>query len=59
MVRDEDECGKKEIPLDANRVDVREIFSPRRSAEVASAFDFVPGTGFDLRTGWDVSTPAG
>ena len=44
--------------LDANRVDVREISSPRRSAEVARVFDFVPGTAFDLRTGWDLSTAA-
>ena len=45
--------------LRAAKVDVSEIFSPGRFAEVASAFDLVPGTAFDLRTGWDLATPAG
>ena len=45
--------------LEYDRVDVSEIFSPGRFAEVASAFDLVPGTAFDIRTGWDLATPAG
>ena len=45
--------------LEGSEVDVSEIFSPGRFAEVASAFQLIPGTAFDLRIGWDLSTAAG
>ena len=38
-------------------VDVSEIFNPGRFASQATAFGLVPGTAFDLRTGWNLSKP--
>ena len=42
-----------------DQTDVAELFCPGRFAEKASAFHLVPGTAFDLRTGWDLATASG
>ena len=41
-----------------NAVDVAEIFNPTRFVNRVSAFDLVPGSAFDLRTGWNLSLPS-
>ena len=45
--------------MDIHACDVAELFSPGRFAEKASAFALVPGSEFDLRTGWDLASEAG
>ena len=45
--------------VDIHAVDVAELFPPGRFAEKASAFALVPGSAFDLRTGWDLASEAG
>jgi hypothetical protein len=45
--------------IDADVTDLAELFNPNRFGSVAGAFRLVPGTAFDLRTGWDLATPAG
>jgi len=45
------------LALTAVRVDVSEVFSPPRFTSKATAFNLVPGTAYDLRTGFNLSDP--
>ena len=36
-----------------------EIFNPNRFGRKAKLFDLLPGTAFDLRTGWDLGSKSG
>ena len=38
-------------------VDVAELFCPGRFTDEAKTFGLIPGTAFDLRTGWDADDP--
>ena len=40
-------------------VDFAELFCPGRFAAAAEAFHLTPGSAFDLRTGWDLTTAEG
>ena len=40
-------------------VDFAELFCPGRFAAAAGAFHLTPGSAFDLRTGWDLTTAEG
>ena len=43
----------------STRSDVSEIFSPGRFSEMCGVFDLLPGSAFDLRSGFDLTTASG
>ena len=45
--------------LHALDVDIAELFCPGRFVEKASLFNLLPGTAFDIRQGWDLTTSVG
>ena len=55
----QDLAATEKISQSIASVDISELFNPERFTSKASPFKLIPGTAFDICTGWDLSTEAG